>query len=61
YIRVIFDLLYDEDLIREEVYFKWKNEDKEEGHAISVLSLKQFFEWLSDPDNENPEGANENR
>ena len=50
---MIFDLLYDEDIINEAVFHKWKQEVKEEGHAISVLSLKAFFEWLSEVDNDN--------
>jgi translation initiation factor 4G len=53
FIRLIFDLLYDEDIINESVFYKWKTEVREEGHAISVLSLKAFFEWLSEVDAEN--------
>ena len=55
FIRIIFDLFYDEDIIREEVFWKWKSEDKEEGHGISVLSLKTFFDWLSETDNDQAE------
>jgi len=51
FMRVIFDLLYDEDIISESVFHQWKKEVREEGHAISVLSLKTFFEWLSEADN----------
>jgi len=43
FIRVIFDMLYDEDIISEDVFRLWQNTDREEGHAISVLSLKAFF------------------
>ena len=50
FIRKIFDILYDEDIIRENVFYKWKDETREEGHAISVLSLKSFFDWLSESD-----------
>ena len=50
FIRLIFDLLYDEDIINEGVFHKWKKEVREEGHTISVLSLKAFFEWLTDFD-----------
>ena len=57
-IRVLFDLLYDEDIIREDVFFKWKSEVREDGHAISALSLKGFFEWLNEAEVEN--AADEN-
>lgn len=53
FIRSIFDFLYDEDIIPEAVFHQWKKEVREEGHAISVLSLKAFFEWLSEVDAEN--------
>jgi hypothetical protein len=48
FIRVLFDLFYDEDIIREDMFWKWKELDKEEGHAVSVLALKGFFEWLQE-------------
>jgi hypothetical protein len=48
FIRVIFDMLYDGDIISEDVFRLWQNTDREEGHAISVLSLKAFFEWLEE-------------
>lgn len=54
FIRVLFDMLYDEDIISEGIFWQWKKEAREEGHAISVLSLKVFFDWLSEGDtNEN--------
>lgn len=43
-------MLYDEDIIREDVFHKWKQDVREEGHAISVLALKGFYEWLSEAD-----------
>jgi hypothetical protein len=43
-------MFYDEDIISEGVFWKWKNDPREEGHAISALSLKGFFDWLSEPD-----------
>ena len=50
FIRVLFDMFYDEDIIAEYVFWTWKKEAREEGHAISALSLKSFFDWLSEPD-----------
>ena len=43
-------MLYDEDIISKGVFWKWKNNIKEEGHGISALSLKGFYDWLSEPD-----------
>ena len=43
-------MFYDEDIISEGVFWKWQKEAREEGHAISTLSLKGFFDWLSEPD-----------
>lgn len=54
FIRVLFDMFYDEDIVSEGIFWQWKKEAREEGHAISALSLKAFFEWLSESDpNEN--------
>lgn len=41
-------MLYDEDIISEDAFRCWQSTDREEGHGISVLSLKAFFEWLDD-------------
>ena len=54
FIRVIFDMLYDEDIISEDAFRLWQNTDREEGHAISVLSLKAFFEWLDEAEASEP-------
>jgi hypothetical protein len=48
FIRVLFDILYDENIIIEAVFWTWKWEAREEGHAISTLALKPFFDWLCD-------------
>jgi hypothetical protein len=48
FIRVIFNMLYDEDIISEDVFRLWQTTDREEGHTLSVLSLKAFFEWLDE-------------
>ena len=52
FIRLFFDMFYDEDIIREDVFLKWRKEGKEEGHGISELSLRSFFEWLEAPNEE---------
>lgn len=45
-------MLYDEDIIREDVFWKWKTEVREDGHAISARSLKGFYDWLNVADND---------
>ena len=57
FIRCIFDLLYDEDIIREDVFWRRKEDEREQGHAIWALSLKVFFDWLSEADNPEAEHA----
>jgi len=51
FILVLFDMLFDEDIITEAIFWQWMKEPREEGHAISALSLKIFFEWLSEAEN----------
>ncbi len=51
FIRLIFDFLYDEDIVREDVFWQWKENVREEGHQICAFSLKGFYEWLSEADN----------
>jgi hypothetical protein len=41
-------MLYDEDIISEDAFRTWQSHEREEGHAISVLSLKAFFDWLDE-------------
>ena len=47
-------MLYDEDIISEDAFRLWQNTDREEGHAISVLCLKAFFEWLDEAEASEP-------
>ncbi len=47
-ILVFFDMLFDGGIVREEVFWQWMKEPREEGHNTSALSLKVFFERLSD-------------
>ena len=47
-IRIIFDSLYDEDIISEEAFRSWQVTEREEGHRISALSLKGFFDWIDE-------------
>ena len=47
-------MLYDEDIISEHAFCLWQTTDREEGHRISVLSLKAFFEWLDEAEATEP-------
>ena len=47
-------MLYDEDIISEGTFRSWQKTEREEGHAISVLSLKAFFEWLDEAEASKP-------
>ena len=47
-------MLYDEDIISEHAFCLWQTTDREEGHGISVLSLKAFFEWLDEAEATEP-------
>ena len=50
FIRVIFEILYDEDIISEEAFRTWQSTEREEGHKRSALLLKAFFDWLDEVD-----------
>ena len=47
-------MLYDEDIISEDAFRLWQNTDREEEHAISVLSLQALFEWLDEAEASEP-------
>ncbi|XP_029692316.1 eukaryotic translation initiation factor 4 gamma 1-like [Takifugu rubripes] len=41
-LRMFFDVLWDEEVIQDETFFKWKSS------AVSVVSLHNFFTWLQE-------------
>ncbi|TWW69534.1 Eukaryotic translation initiation factor 4 gamma 1 [Takifugu flavidus] len=41
-LRMFFDVLWDEEVIEDETFFKWKSS------AVSVVSLHNFFTWLQE-------------
>lgn len=48
-LRMFFDCLYDEDIIRDEVFFKWEScKDPAEmlGKGVALKSVTAFFSWL---------------
>ena len=42
-------MFYNEYVISENTFWQWKNNAREEGHKISVLSLKRFYFLLTEP------------
>ncbi len=48
FILFLFDILFNEDIISEAVFWQWMKEPREAGHNISAFSLKVFFERLSE-------------
>ncbi|CAF0757292.1 unnamed protein product [Brachionus calyciflorus] len=52
FIRIIFDLIYDEDIVCEDVFQAWRAEDREKDHGICTNSLRTFFDWLDVPYND---------
>ncbi|ELU17393.1 hypothetical protein CAPTEDRAFT_19755 [Capitella teleta] len=50
-LRTFFDVLYDEDLISEDSFFKWDSSDDaaEAGKGVARHSVRQFFTWLHEP------------
>lgn len=48
FIRCLFDICYDEKIISESSFWKWKNDSTEDGHELSVLKLAGFYVWLTE-------------
>jgi len=42
-----FNIFYVEDIISNDTLWQWKNNAREDGHGISVISLRRFYGWLS--------------
>ncbi|KAL3861768.1 hypothetical protein ACJMK2_007789 [Sinanodonta woodiana] len=50
-LRELFDILYDEDIISEDVFIQWeKSEDpqEQEGKGVAMKQVVQFFTWLKE-------------
>jgi translation initiation factor 4G len=56
-LRTFFDVLYDEDLISEDSFFKWDSSDDpaEAGKGVARHSVRQFFTWLHEPSEDQDE------
>ncbi|KAK2895274.1 eukaryotic translation initiation factor 4 gamma 1-like isoform X2 [Channa argus] len=54
-LRMFFDALYDEDVIKEEAFYKWessKDPAEQTGKCVALKSVTAFFKWLREAEEE---------
>ncbi|XP_073531440.1 eukaryotic translation initiation factor 4 gamma 1 isoform X3 [Phyllobates terribilis] len=54
-LRMFFDALYDEDVIKEEPFYKWessKDSSEQQGKGVALKSVTAFFTWLREAEDE---------
>ncbi|XP_051984948.1 eukaryotic translation initiation factor 4 gamma 1a isoform X2 [Xyrauchen texanus] len=54
-LRIFFDALYDEDVIKEETFYKWessKDTAEQLGKGVALKSVTAFFTWLREAEDE---------
>ncbi|KAL7841977.1 hypothetical protein SRHO_G00236660 [Serrasalmus rhombeus] len=54
-LRMLFDALYDEDVIKEEAFYKWessKDPAEQVGKGVALKSVTGFFNWLREAEEE---------
>ncbi|XP_016399895.1 eukaryotic translation initiation factor 4 gamma 1a isoform X12 [Sinocyclocheilus rhinocerous] len=54
-LRMFFDALYDEDVIKEEAFYKWessKDPAEQLGKGVALKSVTAFFTWLREAESE---------
>ncbi|XP_067141200.1 eukaryotic translation initiation factor 4 gamma 3-like isoform X2 [Centruroides vittatus] len=54
-LRIMFDLLYDEELISEDAFTQWEQSTdpaEQEGKGVALKSVSSFFSWLKQADGE---------
>lgn len=52
---MFFDTLYDEDIIKEEAFYKWessKDPAEQTGKGVALKSVTAFFTWLREAEEE---------
>ena len=55
FLRIIFDVLYDEDVISEETFYAWQNSKdpaEQNGKGVALKSVTSFFAWLGEAEEE---------
>lgn len=60
-LRMFFDALYDEDVIKEEAFYKWessKDPAEQIGKGVALKSVTAFFTWLREAEEEEEEEEN---
>ncbi|XP_076320360.1 eukaryotic translation initiation factor 4 gamma 3-like [Tachypleus tridentatus] len=61
-LRLIFDALYDEDLISDDAFTQWQKSDdpaEKEGKGVALKSVMSFFTWLEEAEQESEESEPE--
>ena len=54
-LRMFFDVLYDEDVIKEEAFYSWetsKDPAEQVGKGVALKSVTAFFTWLREAEDE---------
>ncbi|XP_053176473.1 eukaryotic translation initiation factor 4 gamma 1-like isoform X2 [Scomber japonicus] len=54
-LRMFFDTLYDEDVIKEEAFYKWESSKdlaEQQGKGVALKSVTAFFTWLREAEDE---------
>uniref|UniRef100_A0A8C7Z559 Eukaryotic translation initiation factor 4 gamma 1 n=1 Tax=Oryzias sinensis TaxID=183150 RepID=A0A8C7Z559_9TELE len=54
-LRMFFDILYDEDVIKEEAFYKWESSKdlaEQQGKGVALKSVTAFFMWLREAEDE---------
>lgn len=47
-LRLVFDVLFDEDVVRKEVFYKWSLAAARQGKDDAIASVSGFFLWLTE-------------
>ncbi|XP_062987929.1 eukaryotic translation initiation factor 4 gamma 1 isoform X1 [Elgaria multicarinata webbii] len=54
-LRMFFDALYDEDVVKEEAFYKWessKDAAEQQGKGVALKSVTAFYTWLREAEDE---------
>ncbi|XP_004713491.1 eukaryotic translation initiation factor 4 gamma 1 isoform X3 [Echinops telfairi] len=54
-LRMFFDTLYDEDVVKEEAFYSWessKDPAEQQGKGVALKSVTAFFKWLREAEEE---------
>jgi translation initiation factor 4G len=50
-ISELFDVLYDDDVVSDTTFFRWRDErmfGEQCGRGVAISTLNQFFKWLEE-------------